>query len=194
MRWKQWDRETHTPSSHASYLCKHSGMVDRLSGQQAHVRTAVTKSSAEPFLPVHTWHEASLVPPHLNTPVYKSEDIGGGYGWVTGWAIGWANTGKVEFSRSVHNYAWYRQLAISQVMKKQRHNTQCKCLFMYMNEYVPLCEHVVQFFCMVSIAVDPIREKHVIRCMLPMGWEVRDVREDRGKWGEIWAGEWGEEK
>jgi hypothetical protein len=63
------DRGMHTPSSHASYLCEHSGMVDGLSGQQAHVRTAVTQTSAEPFLPVHTWHEACLVPPHLHTPM-----------------------------------------------------------------------------------------------------------------------------
>jgi hypothetical protein len=70
---KERDRQMHTPSSHASYLCEDCGMVDGLSGQQAHVRTAVTQTSAEPFLPVHTWHEACLVPPHLHTPVNKGK-------------------------------------------------------------------------------------------------------------------------
>lgn len=50
-------------------------MIDGLSGQQAHVRTAVTQTSAESLLPVHTWHEAGLVPPHLHTPVDEGEEI-----------------------------------------------------------------------------------------------------------------------
>lgn len=63
-----------------------------------------------------------------------------------------------------------------------------KCLYMDGSTYVPFSEHVVQFFCMVSIAVDSVREENIVCRMLPDKMELGKgrigigvgVREEKG--------------
>ena len=89
-------------STDASYLREYGRMVDWFSWEKTHVRTTVTESSAEAFLPVNPRYKTGPVPPYLDAPVKQGEEKSRG-GWrmryrvsacMSRWPSDWVNDNK----------------------------------------------------------------------------------------------------